>query len=52
MESAKKNLKLIETRTAEANRDPKHPTTAESASQEKLSPKAADQRSVASRQSQ
>ncbi len=50
MESAKKNLKLVETRTAESSMEQKHPTAAESASQEELPRKTADQSSVASRQ--
>ena len=50
MESAKKNLTLIETRTAESSLEAKHPTVAESAIQEDPPRKTADQRSVASRQ--
>ena len=52
MERAKKNLKLVETRTAESSLEQKHSTAAEFANQEELPQKTADQRSVASRQSQ
>jgi hypothetical protein len=52
MERAKKNLKLVQTRTAQSSLEQKHPTAAEFANQEELPQKTADQRSVASRQSQ
>jgi len=52
MERAKNNLTLVETRTAESSLEHKHPTAAEFANQEELPRKTADQRSVASRQSQ